>query len=318
LSWSRTLKARQMLRAQIEAGEDVAFLFSDLRGFSTYTARKGDQAAYQLSQVHERILREQITEYGIVVKSLGDGIMAAFEVPVRAIRAAVGIQQAIRERNQASPGDPIDAGIGVSSGTPVMTDIDFIGHSVNLAQRLSGLAKGGQILVTEGIRSRVSLPDGLHYARLGARDLPGVGVESPVEVVWLTEVARISDANDQVTLILTGRGTIVVELAKDTKQPIRDALKQLRGAKAAKDGVMSAALQRTIAAVGLWVVRSPSGAADFAREQPVDRLKLTMRRGGMRVEAANGSMFLAGVDRAEGERFFNEAARLQGVTSPRR
>ena len=94
MSWSKTLKVRQTIRAQIESGEEIALLFSDLRGFTTYTARKGDRAAYRLTQLHEGILRERIDEYGILVKSLGDGVMAAFETPDAAIRAAVGIRSA--------------------------------------------------------------------------------------------------------------------------------------------------------------------------------------------------------------------------------
>ncbi len=185
MSWSRTLKVRQTIRTQLESGEEIALLFSDLRGFTTYTAREGDRAAYQLTQLHEGILRERIDEYGILVKSLGDGVMAAFETPDDAIRAAVGIQEAIRERNRESPDEPIDVGIGISSGLPVMTDIDFIGHAVNLAQRLSALAKGGQILVTERVQSLVALRKGLFYVPMGQQNLKGVGVEYVTEVAWM-------------------------------------------------------------------------------------------------------------------------------------
>lgn len=311
MSWSRTLKVRQMLRAQIEAGEPICLLFSDLRGFSTYTADKGDRAAFRVAQVHEEILRERIAESGIVVKSLGDGIMAAFEKPVDAIRAAVSIQQAIRERNRTTPDVPMDVGIGISIGTPVMTDIDFIGHSVNVAQRLSAAAKGGQILVTEEISARVSLPTALRYVRTGQRDLRGVGVERLVEVAWMGEVARVSDANDQLTLILTERGTIVIEVARDTKKELRDALDRLGSARAAEEGAVSALLQRVLAAVARRVVGPPPSASDFAREQAVDRLRLAYRRGGIHVRAPSASVLLRGVDRADAERFLEEVERAR-------
>jgi class 3 adenylate cyclase len=89
VSWSRTLKVRQLLRAQLEAGEEIALLFSDIRGFSAYAAEMGDRAAFRLTQLHEGILKDCILEYGILVKSLGDGVMAAFETPALAISAAV-------------------------------------------------------------------------------------------------------------------------------------------------------------------------------------------------------------------------------------
>jgi len=98
MSWSRTLKIRQQLRAQIEAGEEIALLFSDLRGFSTYTATRGDEAAFRLARLHEDVLRQRIDQYGIVVKSFGDGVMAAFERPADAFLAA----RALREPFPAS------------------------------------------------------------------------------------------------------------------------------------------------------------------------------------------------------------------------
>jgi len=97
VSWSRTLKIRQILRAQLEMGEEIALLFSDIRGFSAYAAEMGDHAAFRLTQLHEGILKDRISEYGIVVKSLGDGVMAAFESQSLAIRSAVSIQQAFSD-----------------------------------------------------------------------------------------------------------------------------------------------------------------------------------------------------------------------------
>jgi len=308
VSWSRTLKIRQAIRAQIEAGDEIALLFSDIRGFSTYTARKGDRAAFRLSQIHEEILRDRINEHGIPVKSLGDGFMAAFERPISAIRAAVSIQQDILARNRQAPDEPIDVGIGISSGTPVMTDIDFIGHAVNVAHRLSGVAKGGQVVVTERIQRTVPLPEPLHYIPLGARSLKGVGVERIAEVAWIEEVARISDAKDQVTLILTERGTIVVELAKDSKQELREALESLRTAEAEEEGAFSALLQRGIARFTHWLIDRSLNAFGVAREQDVSDVELAYRGDVLRVETENGTLPVRGVDRDEAMRFI-EAAR---------
>ncbi len=315
MSWSRTLKLRQTIRAQLEAGEEIALLFSDLRGFTTYTARKGDRAAYQLTQLHEGILRERIDEFGILVKSLGDGVMAAFETPDDAIRAAVGIQEAIRERNRESPDEPIDVGIGISSGRPVMTDIDFIGHAVNIAQRLSGLAKGGQILVTERVQELAALGEGLFYVSMGQLNLKGVGAERVVEVAWMREVARISDAADRLTLILTEVGTVVVELAKDTKQDIRDALDQLQEARAEEEGAFSAFLQRTIARFTQRLIGVSLGVFGMKREQGVDRLEFSLGGDVLNVETPEGTFRLRGVERAAAADFMEKAKKIE-VGSP--
>jgi len=311
MSWSKTLKVRQSIRAQLEVGEEIALLFSDLRGFTTYTARKGDRAAYQLTQLHEGILRERIDEFGILVKSLGDGVMAAFETPDDAIRTAVGIQEAIRERNRESPDDPIDVGIGISSGRPVMTDIDFIGHAVNMAQRLSGLAKGGQILVTERVQELVALGEGLFYVPMGQLNLKGVGAERVAEVAWMKEIARISDAADRLTLVLTEHGTIVVELAKDTKQDILDALDQLQEARAEEEGAFSAFLQRTIARFTQRLIGASLGVFGMKREQGVDRVELSLGGDVLSVATPDGTFTLRGVERGAAADFIEKAKRIR-------
>jgi class 3 adenylate cyclase len=315
MSWSKTLKMRQTIRAQLESGEEIALLFSDLRGFTTYTAKKGDRAAYRLAQMHEGILRERIDEYGILVKSLGDGVMAAFETPSDAVRSAAAIQRAIRERNRESPDEPIDIGIGISSGRPVMTDIDFIGHAVNLAQRLSGLAKGGQILVTERVGDTAALEQGLFLVPLGPQSLKGVGAERVVEVAWMREVERISDAADRVTLILTERGTVVVELAKDAKQDIRDALDHLQEARAEEEGAFSAFLQRAIARFTQRLIGASLGVFAIKREQGLARVGFSLRGDVLNVETPDGTFRLRGVDPDTAMAFAAKADELRGASA---
>jgi class 3 adenylate cyclase len=316
VSWSRTLRIRQSIRAQLEAGEEIALLFSDIRGFSTYTAKRGDQAAYQLSRSHEDILRERIDEFGILVKSLGDGVMAAFETPDDAILAAVAIQQAIREHNRQAPEQPIDVGIGVASGRPVMTDIDFIGNAVNLAQRLSSLAKGGQILVTGRVRELARLGDDLYSIPLGTRVLKGIGQEVVEEIAWIQEVARVSDGADRATLILTQRGTVVVELAKDSKQLVREAIGELRAAEAEEEGALSALLQRGIAWFTQRLIGASIAAFGVAREHEVDEVRLRFRRRQLVVETSDGELVLEDVDRASAEAFIAAVKSMNSNEKP--
>ena len=310
MSWSRTLKVRQLLRAQLEMGEEIALLFSDIRGFSTYAAEMGDHAAFRLTQLHEGILKDRISEYGILVKSLGDGVMAAFETAELAIQAAVSIQQAFRERNAENIEDPIDVGIGIAVGTPVMTDIDFIGHSVNMAQRLSGQAKSGQIIVPASLCVGISLPEGLHFIPIGERGLKGIGSVALAEVVWIRELARISDALDQITLILTQRGSIVVELAKDAKQEVRDAMEQLQRVRAEDEGAFSALLQRSIARFTKRLIGLPFSAARIAREQDVDQLELTLKGNTLKIDTSDGTFAIKGVDIEIAKTFVERARSL--------
>jgi len=301
MSWSTTLKNRQRLRAQIEAGEEIAVMFSDIRGFSTYTAEKGDQAAYRLSQLHTALLKDRIEEHGgVLVKTLGDGIMGAFDQPVGGISAAVAIQRAIRARNQETPEEPIDVGIGLASGSPVVSETDMIGHSVNLSQRISSLAKGGQILVTASIRDVVPLEEDLRYLSFGRKDLKGVGRETLYEVLWLGEVSRVSDAEDRFTLVLTDQGTVVLELAKEVRDQIEDALGKLEGE---GEGAFSAFLGRTIARFTQRIIDTSLGAAGIAREQGLDQVELSLKGKNLAVRLGKKELLLRGVDAVAAKTF---------------
>ncbi len=294
MSWSTTLKNRQLIRTQLDAGEEIAVMFSDIRGFTRYTATEGDQAAWRLAQLHETLMRDEIEAHnGILVKSLGDGVMAAFGEPRDGVMAAVAIQRAIRTRNKNTAAQPIDVGIGVATGTPVMTETDLFGNSVNMAQRLSALAKGGQILVTKKFKDAVPLRDGLHYIFLGTWELKGLGKEEVYEVAWMAELFRISDAHDCITLVLTARGTVVVELAK-------------RGRETAHSRTGGLSL--------LFCRKRVSPATEVNREYPVTAVTAVLRRNTLIVHLGQKTLRLRGVDPRQAQAFIE---RLTAAQQPR-
>ena len=278
-------------------------MFSDIRGFSSYTARQGDRAAYRLSQLHEELLEETIEEHGgIIAKTMGDGIMAAFADSSQGIQTAARLQQEIRSRNKQSPEDPIDVGIGVTCGTPIMTDADLIGHCVNLSQRLSSLAKGGQILVTERVKSSASLQKGLHYLSLGERELKGLGTEQIYEVAWLAEVARLSDGEDRLTLILTERGTVVIELAK---QPLPDTHKGRERARNDQRARFSR-LHQTLSHFTRKVMDAPLHTPDIAREHNLDQVEVFPIGRDVIVQLEDKNLRLGRVDPAAASAFLTK------------
>lgn len=312
MSWSTTLKNRQRLRTQIEAGEEIAVMFSDIRGFSTYTAEKGDRAAYRLSQLHTTLLKDRIEEHGgILVKTLGDGVMGAFDRPAGGIGAAVEIQRAIRARNQETPDEPIDVGIGLASGSPVVTETDMIGHSVNLSQRVSGLAKGGQILVTASIRDAAPLERDLRYLPFGKKDLKGIGREVLYEVLWLGEVSRVSDAEDRFTLVLTDQGTVVLELAKEVRDEIEAALGKLEG-----EGPFSAFLGRAISRFTQRVIDASLGAAGIAREQTLEQVEFSLKGKDLTVRFGKKELPLKDVDVTAARAFMARFDELKRKRTP--
>ena len=152
---------------------------------------------------------------------------------------------------------------------------------------------------------------GLFYVPMGEQNLKGVGAERVAEVAWMKEVARISDAADRLTLILTERGTVVVELAKDTRQDIRDALDHLQEARAEEEGAFSAFLQRAIARFTHRLVGASLGVFGMAREQGLDHVGFSLRGDVLSVETPDGTVRLRGVDREIAADFVEKAKRLR-------
>src|SRR5207249_1957730 len=127
-------------------------------------------------------LRDALANHGgAEVKSLGDGLMAAFASPVAALRCAVEIQRAT-----AGEGDQAGAvRVGVHAGEPSAEDDDFFGTPVVVAQRLCGRARGGQILASALVQGLAGSRAGCSFTTLGGLSLKGFG--EPVaacEVHW--------------------------------------------------------------------------------------------------------------------------------------
>ncbi len=292
-------------------------MFSDIRGFASYTAKRGDRAAYRLSQLHESLLKGKIEDRsGILVKTMGDGIIAAFPQPLEGIEAAVKIQEEIRARNQESSEEGIDVGIGLTSGTPIMTESDMIGHAVNLSQRISSIAKGGQILVTEAIKESTPLSGHLRYIPLGKQEMKGVGVEPVYEVAWMGEVSRLSDGEDGVTLILTDRGTVVVELAKEVQGQISQAVEELRNSQGEGEPTFSVLLQRMVAGIADRAVNRALGAFGVGREHRLDQVDVVLKGTDVVLRLGKKDLPLRGADLEAARAFHHTLEEAKKDTTP--
>ena len=174
-------------------GDTVTIFFSDIRGFTDYTEREGDEAARQMLRGYHAIVREKIEEVGgTVVKELGDGFMATFRGARTAILCAIAIQRAIAQAKRRQEGLGIDVGIGINTGEPIQEGNDYIGLDVNFAARICAIAKPGQILVAETTRwlaGRIELrrSDGgtVEYLDRGLHELKGFPEAKRLfEVTW--------------------------------------------------------------------------------------------------------------------------------------
>jgi two-component system sensor histidine kinase ChiS len=146
----------------------ITTLFSDLRSFTTISEGMTPQALFEFLNEYLAQMQRPIDQYGgFVDKFIGDAIMALFDQEgaaqaEAAVKAAIGMQQRLREWNgerHGPPEQPVASGVGIHSGVVMLgtlgstTRIDstVIGDAVNLASRLEGLTKyyGVRIIVSD-------------------------------------------------------------------------------------------------------------------------------------------------------------------------
>jgi class 3 adenylate cyclase/tetratricopeptide (TPR) repeat protein len=167
----------------------ATLLFTDLVGYSAMAVRLG-AASDELLRSYFDLLRGAVAATGgTEVKSLGDGIMAAFESATASVECALAIQQSVDRHNRRSA-ERLETRVGVSAGDVVIDRGDYYGIPAIEAARLCAVAEGGQILVAESVRIMVSGRDEHTFTRVG--DLNLKGLDAPVatwEVPWkpLTE-----------------------------------------------------------------------------------------------------------------------------------
>ncbi len=171
LSWNSETKSDD------GAPTDLTIAFTDLEGFTRYTAVNGDEAASALLVDHHRRVGPVVrSRGGRVVKRLGDGLMLTFPSNEAAVLACIELL--------ATAPDPLRLRAGVHCGEAVVTRDDVIGHTVNLAARVAESAKGDEVLVTAEVRHAVGDLPGVTFGRLRRRNFKGVG--APVSVCRAT------------------------------------------------------------------------------------------------------------------------------------
>jgi adenylate cyclase len=137
---------------------DVAILFTDLVGFSSWALDAGDEAVIRLLDDVGAAEAEAIANHeGIVVKRLGDGSMSVFERPERAVRAALDLQHGLSRLEVGGYTPSLRAGVHL--GRPRKVGRDYLGVDVNIAARVGEAANADQVLVSDRARERLDPAD---------------------------------------------------------------------------------------------------------------------------------------------------------------
>lgn len=142
-------------------------MFTDIVGSTERAAELGDARWRELLAAHQAVVRRELTRFrGREVKTLGDGYLATFDGPARAIRCGGGIGEAARSLG-------LEVRIGLHCGEVELMEDDVGGIAVHIAARVGALAAAGEVLVSSTVRDLVA-GSGIRFADRGAAHLKGI------------------------------------------------------------------------------------------------------------------------------------------------
>ena len=147
--------------------------FLDLTGYTRMTEERGDEAAAGLAETLSRMVQRTAAQHGgRPVKWLGDGVMLHFPDPAPGVLAALEMVEAT-----GTVGLP-PAHVGLHSGPVLFQEGDYFGRTVNVAARIAGYARPGEVIVSQEVVDVVDRAN-LAFTAIGPVELKGVsGVTS--------------------------------------------------------------------------------------------------------------------------------------------
>ena len=170
----RTIESVTGTRPQVELDRVLAtVLMTDIASSTTRAESLGDKGWRDLLDAHNDTVRKEFARFrGHEVKSLGDGFLATFDGPARAIRCASAITEAVKSLG-------IEVRAGLHTGEVELVDDDVRGIAVHLAARVSGLAGPGEVLVSRTVKDLVA-GSGIRFLERGSHALKGM--QEPMQV----------------------------------------------------------------------------------------------------------------------------------------
>jgi pimeloyl-ACP methyl ester carboxylesterase/class 3 adenylate cyclase len=142
-------------------------LFTDIVGSTERAATLGDRAWRDLLEAHHAVVRRELAIHrGMEVDTAGDGFMARFDGPARAIRCAQAVSAAVRSLG-------IEVRAGVHTGECEVTASGLTGIAVHIAARVAAGAGPGEVRVSSTVKDLVA-GSGIRFTDLGAHSLKGV------------------------------------------------------------------------------------------------------------------------------------------------
>jgi class 3 adenylate cyclase len=145
----------------------AAILFTDIVGSTERASALGDREWRNLLESHDVVARTVVEQHrGRLVKMTGDGMLATFDGPGRAIRCAMALGDALRPLG-------LEIRAGLHAGEVEVRGTDIAGIGVHIAARVIACAQPGELLVSAAVPMLVA-GSGIEFADRGEHELKGV------------------------------------------------------------------------------------------------------------------------------------------------
>ena len=142
-------------------------MFTDIVGSTERAAELGDARWRELLAAHHTAVRRELAQFrGREVKTLGDGFLATFDGPARAIRCGQAIVAGARSVG-------CEVRVGVHTGEVELIGDDVVGIAVHIAARVGARAAPGEVLASSTVRDLVA-GSGVRFVDRGSQRLPGI------------------------------------------------------------------------------------------------------------------------------------------------
>jgi class 3 adenylate cyclase len=142
-------------------------LFTDIVGSTAKAAALGDRGWRELLEAHHERVRRQLVRYrGRELDTAGDGFLASFDGPARAIRCACAIMDSVRQLGH-------DLRVGLHTGECEVLEGKVGGIAVHIGARVAAEASPGEVLVSSTVKDLVA-GSGIEFRERGTAQLRGV------------------------------------------------------------------------------------------------------------------------------------------------
>ncbi len=142
-------------------------MFTDIVGSSRKAAEVGDRRWKELLDAHDEILRTELARSGgKLIKTIGDGALATFDGPARAIRSACRIRDRVKSLG-------LDTRAGLHTGEVELRGDDVGGIAVHIGARVAEQAGPGELVVSSAVPSLVA-GSGIEFEEMPETDLKGI------------------------------------------------------------------------------------------------------------------------------------------------